>query len=651
LQWFALVGASLATVILLGAVGVPLTRVIGLRGFWAVAAAPAFAVTIIGGSAVIAPLLGIGWSVLPVVIVTVLIGVVLWLFRRLTRRYEPVMLVRRFDAWLFAGVLTAVVLLTARVLTIIGDPSNISQTFDNIFHLNGVRFVLETENASSLSLGRMTNPGGDLGFYPAAWHGLVSLIVQLSGVSIPVAVNAVTLMVSAVMWPLGIILLTRTFFGRSPSLSITAGALAASIPVFPILLMDYGVLYPYQLAVALLPVALAATARALGLVGARVAPGRGWWAIAVAGCLPGLALAHPGGFLGWLAFTAPMVVAFAVLHWRRAPRAAIRWAISGAFLAYLAVGAVLVRLLRPPAEARGWPTRMSILEAVGQVLTISAWYLVPSVLAAIAVFAGVIWAIITRSVPSLIALGMYAIAATLFVIVGSLPFPQLRDAFTGGWYNNLPRLAALLPIAMVPLGAYGVACTWTRLTAHRAIRNRTVRWPRGIRAVVAGVIAVIGVMGLQSDGVSPMPTAQRWASGAFVLGPQSALLSSDEAAILERLDHHVPDGVAVAGSPWTGASLAFAYANRPVLMPHTLMEITDDLDLINGGLADTDPGSAVCDAVEEMGVGFVLDFSGREVHAGEHVYPGLEDLATSDAVRLVDQQGDARLYEIVACEM
>ena len=80
--------------------------------------------------------------------------------------------------------------------------------------------------------------------------------------------NAVTLVVSAVVWPLGILLLTRTLFGRTPVLTVSAGLLAASLPVFPTLLMNYGVLYPYQLGLALLPVALAATLRALGLAGA-----------------------------------------------------------------------------------------------------------------------------------------------------------------------------------------------------------------------------------------------------------------------------------------------------------------------------------------------------------------------------------------------
>jgi len=650
-QWLAFTWAAVATVLLFAVVGLPLARIIGLRGFASMAAAPAFAVTIIGITAVAAPWVGLSWSILPVLLVAVAVGAVLVVVRRATRKSRPPRAPRRpFDGWLLFGFLAAAVLLTLRVVTIFGQPENISQTFDNIFHLNGVRFVLDTGNASSLWLGYMTNPRGGLPFYPAGWHALVALVVQLSGASIPAAINAVTVVVSAVVWPLGILLLTRTLFGRSPVLAVSAGLLAASLPVFPILLMDYGVLYPYQLGLALLPVSLAATLRALGLAGGRRGAGRAWWAVAVLGCLPGLALAHPGALVGWLALTAPMVVVFAILRLRDARTARGRWLIVGSFVVYLAVGAVLLDTLRPPLEARLWPLQMRMRDAIWDLLTISAWYEVPAVLAAIAVIAGIVWAIVARTTRAWVVLGMYAVIAVLYVSVAALPFPDLRDALTGGWYNNLPRLAAVLPIVLVPLGAYGVACTWAWIARRRRVRRVTATLPRWAAAGLAVVVAVLAALGLQVQSLSPVWTAEQWASSPFIMGPDSALLTADEAALLSRLDEHVPEGVAVAGSPWSGASLAYALADRPVLMPHTLMDIGDEVRTINNGLDEAGGESAVCDAVRDLGVGFVLDFAGREVHPGEHTFAGLDGLAQAGAVRLVDEQGAARLYEITACD-
>lgn len=651
MQWFAFTWAAIVLVLVLAGIGIPLARIIGLRGFAMVASAPAFAVSIIAVTAVVAPAVGLSWSLLPVALMTLIVGIAVFAIRRSTRRFALPLAPRRgFDRGMLVGLLAAVVLLSWQILGIFGSPENISQTFDNIFHLNGVRFALDTGNASSLWLGRMTNPGGALGFYPAAWHGMLAIVVQLSGASIPAAVNAATLVVAALVWPLGILLLTRTLFGRSRVLAISAGVLAASLPVFPVLLLEYGVLYPYQLGIALLPAVLAATIRALRLADGHEAPGSIGWTIAVIGGLPGVALSHPGAFLGWLALTLPAVLVFTVIRLRKATTLWGRLLVVAAFVAYLFIGRALIKVLRPPVEARLWPTEMGYLDAILDVVTGSAWYQVPAVLAAIAIVGGIVWAVISRTVPAFLSVGMYVISAGLYVTVAAMvTFPNLRDTLTGGWYNNIPRLAVLLPIAMVPLGAYGVACTCAWLARRPGVRKSLGTMPRWGIVTLGAVVAVLAVVGAQAPVISPVPAAVQRAAHVFEMGPESQLLSTDEAALLSRLDQHVPEGVAVAGSPWTGASLAFALADRPVLMPHTLMEITDELDTINDGLDKAKPGGAVCEAITDLGVGFVLDFPGPEVHLENHVFRGLNDLATADAVRLVDHEGDARLYEITAC--
>ena len=640
---------------LVAVIGGALAWAIGLRGFWAVAVAPAFGMTMIGGTAIVEPWVGLPWSVAAVLIVTTVLGAVLWWVRFATNRRRPLGGLRdaprrRFDTWLMVGLVAAAVVLSLRVFEAVGAPGNFSQTFDNIFHLNGVRFILDTGNASSLYLGRMTNPGGALAFYPAAWHAAVALIVQLSGASIPVAVNAMTLVVAAVIWPLGIVLLTRTLFGAGRVLTVSASILATAFPLFPLLLLEYGVLYPYQMGLALTPVALAATTRALGLGGAAEPQSselsRWWWGLVVLGTIPGIALSHPGAFVTWLAFTAPMVVIFVVQRLKEAQSARGRWAIGGAFVAYLLVGAVALMVLRPPAEARGWPIMMSVPAAGWEVLSVSAWFGVAAPVAALAVLAGVVWALIVRSTASWLALGMYVVAAFLFITVAALPLGSLRDAFTGAWYNNIPRLAAMLPLAMVPLGAFGIARTASALAAIPVFARLREWTAPAWRVVIGAVLALAGMLAVQGAALS---VASSSVARLFAITPDSPLVNSDEYALLQRVDEHVPVGVAIAGSPWNGSSMAYALADRPVLMPHTLMEITHDLELINDGLNGANPGDAVCAAIAALQVGFVLDFGPQEVHGATHEFPGFEDLAGSDRVRLVDQEGEARLYEIVAC--
>ncbi|KAA9111230.1 DUF6541 family protein [Microbacterium rhizomatis] len=640
MTWLPFVLSALVAIGVLAVVGGSLSWAAGLRGFWAVAAAPAFAVTVVAIASIVAPWVGLGWSVLPVLIVAVVLGAVVFFIRRRWVR-RPELARRPFDGWLVGAVVLGIMFLAWRVVVVIGEPTNFSQTFDNVFHLNAVRFVLSTGNASSLHLGLMTSPSGSLPFYPAAWHAFVALVLEITGASVPVGVNAVNLVIAAVIWPLGVVLLTRTLFGPRPLLTVAAVVVACGVPAFPFLLMDYGVLYPFLFGLALVPVALAAALEALGLSAVRTLP-EPWWALLLAGTLPGIALAHPGAFVAVLALTLPMTVVFA---WRlfRGATARRRVAVVVGFAAYLALGLVLLRVLRPPADARGWPPALSIPDAVGQVATASMWYAIPVTAVAVAVLCGILAALIQRSTPGLLSLSMYVIAAGLYVVVSALTFQPLRDILTGSWYNNIPRLAAILPLTMVPLAAHGVDRAWAAVT--RVVRpvGPTARRVAGVVAAIVAAAAIVSVLS------GPVVTITGYISAGYRITPDSALVSTDEYALLQRLDQHVPADATVAGSAWTGAGLAYALADRWVLMPHTLTEVSADTQTINDGLGHAVAGGAVCAALERENVRFVLDFGQREIFPGEHVYPGLQNLAESPAVRLVDSEGEARLYEVIAC--
>ncbi|WP_252787519.1 DUF6541 family protein [Microbacterium yannicii] len=639
---------AVVTVLLLLLIGVPLARLIGLRGFTSIAVGPAFTLTIICGASLVLAWLGIAWTPLGVVVIACVVGLVLAGARSLTRRWRPVVApspARRFDAWLLTGIFVAAALITWRVVAVIQVPDNISQTFDNVFHLNAVRWVLDTGSASALEIGYMTNPDGPPAFYPSGWHGLVALAAQLTGAAVPVAINGVVLAISAFVWPVGILLLCRTLFGRSPALSLAAGVAAASVPL-PLLLMDYGVLYPFQLGVALLPVALSITARLLRLPSGPDPLGALWWSVALVGVLPGIALVHPGALMAWLALSAPMALVFVVTRWHNVPSRRARTTLVAATALYLLIAAAMVYALRPPSGARGWQPEVSVNDAIVKILTAAPWYPHAPIVVATAVVAGIVWAIVARTRASVTALGMYAVAGILFVVVAAIPFP-VRDLFTAPWYNNIPRIAALLLVTMVPLAAYGATVSWYAFA--RALRRRG-----GSSAAVrlAGIAAVV-VLGLlaQAGPLSAMPEAQRVASASFALTDDSPLLNSDEAGLIARLDEHVPADAVIAGSPWTGTSVAYALTGRHVLMPHIQMEISDALEAVNDDLNDATPGSPVCDAIAELNVGFVLDFGSREVHGANHVFPGLTDLEDSGAVRLVDHEGDARLYEVIGCAL
>lgn len=644
-SWIALLGALAVASILLLAPGAALGRLAGLRGLWLWGGAPVYSVTAISLAGVIAGLVGMPWSILAVALTTAVLAAVLLALRRLPgwrgqARPSGPALDRR--VWGAVPVVAGLVIVLQSAAAL-GRPDAISQTFDNVYHLNAIRYLVDVGTASPFEVGAMTSP--TQWFYPIGWHAVASLLVQLIGVSVPIAANATWIAFAAVAWPLGAVLLARAFAGGGLAAAVTTAAVIPAIPAFPLLMSTYGVLYPYGAGLALVPFALAATALLFRLTGHRLGIPAPTAAIALLGALPALALTHPGALMGWLAFAVPVVVVALVRRIRRRGWRASTWPIIG-LAAFVLVGLAAVRVLRPPYEATLWPARGTIGQAVGEVITVSVNGSPVPVVVAVLTVTGLVVLLRRRSARDLALLGVFLVAAGLYVVVAGVWHPAIRDFLTAPWYNNTPRLAALLALPVVPVAAAG-----GRAVIDAIVRSRAVsRWNAGHRrgaAVLAASGAVVLLVAAQGN---TMPEAVRDAQRTYAMGPGAPLLSPDEWELLTQLDELVEADAVIAGSPWTGAGLAYAIAGREVLMPHMLMYVDPAGEAVNEGLDEAVAGGATCRAIAERNVGYVLDFGDREVHGGEHPFTGFDDLATSDAVELVTSVGDAALYRVVACD-
>ncbi|MFB6609588.1 DUF6541 family protein [Agromyces sp. NPDC056379] len=635
IEFLVPIGATLAILIGPGAL---IASILGLRGLWLWASAAPISLGVFAVASFLSPFLGIRWSILPCLVLTIVVAAVAFGFRVLFRRYRP-------EAppigprWpFFVGFAVGAVVLVIRMVMIHGTPDAISQSFDNVFHLNAVRYVLETGSGSPLDVGGMT----EIPFYPSLWHATVALVVDITGASIPAAVNALTFVAASIVWPLGAMLLVRTLIGTAPAVTIAAGVLSAAFPGYPILLLHYGVLYPLFLGVAVLPVALAATLVILRLGSTASGMTRTAAFIVLALLMPGMSLAHPGALVAWLAFTVPMAVVLLVRSFRRR-----RFLVPVVlFAVYSVVGVVALNVLRPPASQIVWPTLQTVGQAVGEVLTVSAYFMPVAIGLTVFIAIGILTVVLRRSEALWVAFGIYAMAALLFIVVSASPFESIRHFLTGPWYNNTPRLAGLLPVAMLPIAALGVGAIVEFVVGRSWWQQVRTRIPKGW--AIAGVGASVVLLTLGTQGFA-MASATAPAQRVFLLADDAWLLTPDELELLEEVPEFVPEGVTIAGNPWTGAGLAFAISDRPVLMPHLLMETSPDMAEINEHLRDAVPGSDVCDAVESTNTGYVIDFGRQQVNNEERRMPGIENLAGSDAVEEVARVGDAALYRIVAC--
>lgn len=633
---------------------------LGLRGLLALAAAPPITVSIAAVLAVLLPYLGIAWSSAAILLGGVVLGLsvaaVRWLRkdRLLSEQLAPRLQLRREALWVAASLLVGAALILGQLAIAFGTPESFSQTFDNVFHLNGVRYVLETGSASSLTLSSMASGGASPYFYPAAWHGLAAALIQLTGAPLPVGVNVLNMAVAAVMWPLGCMMLTRVVAGNKPVAVASSSVLSALFSAFPILLLDFGVLYPNFLSVSMLPAALGSVALLCGL--ANQLPVSPWARFGLPLLLiPGVALAHPNGFMSLLVLSVPVVgQAFWLRYFRKRehkdrPRGLALAAVG--LLGFAGLFVVLWKFIRPPADAAFWGPMQSALGAAFEVVTNSAMNRPVAPAVSILMLLGL--ALCLRRGRSFWILACFAITAILFVIVSGTPINVFRSRITGVWYNDSYRLAALLPLTAVPLAALGVDALAARLRAMLNGPTRSMaatgRSGRGARPVLLVSAAVLLAGAAVASQLPSTAAAVRSARANYQENPDSPLVSTDERSVIDRLPDLVPDDSVIAVNPWTGAAMAYALAGRDTTAKHVLTANSRDVEVLNSRLRSADTVPGVCDAVRATGVRYVLDFGSKEVHGGNHRFPGLENLAESTAFKLVFEQGEARLYELTAC--
>ena len=528
----------------------------------------------------------------------------------------------------------------------INAPDAFSQTYDAVYHLNAVRWILDTGNASSLSFDMVISRGA---VYPLGWHTLVALTMRLSGVtSIPLASNAVMCAVAGLTWTSGVITLTSALTAGRRAGRIATAVLASAAPAFPLLGLFWGILYPVFLATAMLPGVFltAVTAGARGMTLPRRAV---LWLMAGAGCV-GLALAHPSIIVIALiaGVSAAMTHSLSLAVSAVAERHHVRRAVLACILTALLAGAswAAAPALRASKSVSQWPPYTSVAGGIGEAVT-SAPELTAIVwpLALLTVI-GYLSAWRRRST-RWVAL-THTVVCGLYVVDVSQKVSPLRYSLTGFWYSDAYRPGGFMMVTALPLAGIG-ACVLADAAGRalpRAVRAATtVPWLRA-----ALTILVIAALAWQSTGSAAMSYNLEKFGLTFLVTDDSQSLTADELAVVNRLpDLLGPDDVVLA-DPWRGGSLAYGLTGVTTLPRHlsSYGSTSPALTVLENSLDEVGDNPEVCPAIEELGVDYVLDFKGRTILDGPEA-PGLSDIQPRDGFRTVLRIGDATLYRITAC--
>lgn len=654
--WISLVPLIVTVCGLLILPGLLTTAASGLPLRTAAPLAPAASVAIIAGAGVVAPLVRVPWGVPLVAALTAILTLAAALARLIVSRVRarragsadgaatraPTSRPSRAD------VLTGLVLLgfSALIMTWLvarelNTPDAISQTFDAVFHLNAVEWILRTGNASSIKC-HLESPEG--GVYPMGWHTLVALTMKVAhSTSIPLATNATTIAVSALVWPGGCLALASQLFNGRRLAMIATALLCTATASFPLLVISFGVLYPNFLALALLPGMIASL---LDLFPAHDEPSAPPLLIpALVLAVAGLGLAQPNAIVTFLIALIILMGAWimrAVNGAKRGgPARQIRTRIIVCAITTLATVGVWIGV-RPPQRSATWGPNNVMSAVIGEILTSTPQGLPIAWVVAVPAIVGAVAAWRRRRLRWLVI--FHAVGCLLYLASKTMPMGDLRYYVVGTWYSDTNRLAALIPLGAIPLAALGT-CVIADRAAQRLTTLRLHEPGARRRIAYAVLVANLVLLGPASTATSQ---ALHKLEAPYTMNAGSELLTPDELGLIRMLPGLVGEDDTVAVDPSTGAALAYSLAGTSTTIKHIFYHDTPDLEVVDKKLRLAGKDPQVCEAVNNLGIRYVLYFPGRTLH-NRRPFSGFVNLPTAGGFELVAQYGRAALYRVTAC--
>jgi hypothetical protein len=639
--------------------GVLVGWVLGLRRVLLLVAAPALSVAILALAPVLLAPLGIAWTPLTAALSTAVVAAAFAALRWACRRSWRVATEAGPAVWpVLLAVVVALPFATIPLKNGMGSPDYPPQTWDAIFHLNGLRAILDTGDGSALHLGRLSKPAGDVVFYPAGWHDVAVLAVHGDPV---VTANVFTLVLAAVLWPLALAGLAAVVAPRSRVAPVAAALAGTALVAFPARMVSYGTLWPNALGYVLVPTALALTVVVLERLRRRRTQPRSPWpvseAIVLAAALGGAGLAHPNADLAYVVLAAPLALAYwwEELCAARRQGGAWRWAAVVAAPLVVLAGAWLSRSLFVATKTN---TRLpygggrdAVIGAFTDAQLSAQGFGNPErsyLLGALVVLGMVATVLLRRN--RWLAVGMLTTTALFTVAVN----PTLPGSFlVRPWYSDPVRLGGM--VAIVSPVLVGVAVAWLGQVAARRVRLRN---PAGRPVIAEGVAAalvlvlVVGTGGLRGQ----LRTEQLQTN--YVMVPESGLnglVGPEELAMIERADEELPDDAVVLGNPFTGAPLLYAVSDVKVVYPHLSGTWGTDAKVLAKSFDEIRTNPAVCAALDDLGVDYLYTdgLLYWPTHEDVQDYRGLLDTdpaVLGDALEPVDTGGSATLYRITACD-
>ena len=665
MSWLATIPLLLFAVVLAFGPGYAMGWALRVPARLRVFYAPLLTFALVAVSAIVLGKTGIPWSLISFVsVAAVLVAAAAGLMWLVGRRW-PALASASWPgndvpvAWPVVGAVLGGFLVLHMTEDMVYGPEAFSQSLDNSFHMNAIRWIQEHGDASSLTLGAVSAADQQPTFYPAGWHDFVSLIYSTTGTSIATATIVTVLLTASFVWPCSLVAFSLSIPKLRRLQALAIPAIIGGFAAFPGLLLRWGVLFPNLLGYALLPTFVALMAHLVQALLRREFSVLLSLGLSALVGIAGLALVHPNAVVSAVVFALPMLLA-GVVQVSRSHELALRQKWVGSLLlvgvSIGCVGAWLV--LRPGASASNtWEPMLTEGEALYQFLFLGLENanqlrdtFNPSYLAGFLALWGAGYLLYKHRNLWLIA--SWALIGYLWIIAATVPRGDFRLLMVGPWYTDHFRLAALVVFPSVILAGIGLGgfveglLTWIVRRVPRTARLNVATAGMGVAAVLVLVLA-----GLTSRVPSVQETTLA-VSKEYRVTPSSVVLNQDEMNVINEIPKIVPKGDVIVNNPWDGSAYIYALADRHLTGYHFEFETSPKYSAIMHNLKNARTNPEVCREVNKYKAHWYVHLE-NQLNFGPDAqknYDGLVAAIGTDVLTPVYSSGPMTLYRISACD-
>ena len=672
MSWLATIPLLLFAVVLAFgpgyAMGWALRVPVRLRVFYA----PLLTFALVAVSAIVLGKTGIAWSLISFVSVAVVLVAaaagLMWLVGRRWPSAVPDASSEAAENWagntvplawpVVGAVLGGFLTLHATQHMVFG-PEAFSQTLDNSFHMNAIRWIQEHGDASSLTLGAVAAANQEPTFYPAGWHDFVYLIYSTTGTSIATATIVMILLAAGIIWPCSLVAMCLSIPHLRPLQALAIPALTCGFFAFPGLLLFWGVLFPNLLGYALLPAFVALLLHMIQLMARREYSLVLSLSLTILVGLGGLALVHPNAVVSAAVFAVPMLLGGVVQVLRTRGASRRERLVGTGVLVSLIAGCVTIWLsLRPSEEASDlWTAIMSEGEAVYQFLFLGlenanplGGNFAPAYLLGFLALWGVGYLLYKRR--NLWLIGSWMLVGYMWIIAASVPRGDFRLLMVAPWYTDHFRLAALVVFPAVLLAGIGLGGAVEGLFVrimHAIPREKHAKVAPAMMG--ASMVLVLVVAGLSSR-TPAMHDATLQVAERYKVTPTSDILNQDEMNVINEIPKIVPKDDVIVNNPWDGSAYIYALADRHLTSYHFEFQTSPKYAAILNDLKDARTNPEVCREVNQYKAHWYvhLENQGNFGPAQQKNYDGMVAAIDTDVLTPVYSSGPMTLYRISACD-